>query len=386
MQKQVLLERVRVAAEAFRAATAPHTTRIEKLIAATTSVGFAAAKAPLVAHLATEPELAIFNELMVVFRNSSRRATYKDLAQWLADHAATVGAEKAVQDLERYLNEPQFEYKVHTAIAGLEVAEETPFAPDLLLSGPQALPQYVLDDDPITLRHWHQRSTAALTWTRSQARIHAPESDVKFEDAGSNDPIDDALMCISVVGPYAPAIVGIWYDVPAAPVLGGFGELPRSLEIGWSEKLSKADALAAAELYAVFVALSTGDKERLRVPMRRLNSARRRRDQVDSAIDIGIALEALFGDTNPGEHTFKVRVRAARYLGQDAADRERIYELAGTLYLLRSLAVHRGTLVSKDTKGLDIGQTLQAGYRLVGDALNKIIRKPVGDWRSTVLS
>jgi hypothetical protein len=388
MQKEVLLERVRVAAEAYRAAIAPHTLRIEQVIAASTDPGFAAAKAPLVAHLATEPELAIFDDsLMIVFRNSASRASYAHLAQWLADRAATVGEQQAVEELERYLREPRFEYKVFGAIAGMEVADETRFTPDLVLSGPDALPKYVLDHNPLSIQDWHRRPTAALTLTRSQARQHAREGEVKHEDvAGANDPIDDALMCISVVGAYAPVLVGVWYDVLAAPVPGGFGELPISLEMGWAEKLSKADASAAAALYTTFAGLATQQKERLRVPMRRLNASRRRRDQADSAIDLGIALESVFGDEDPGEYTFKVRVRAARFLGLGSADRERIYELAGDLYLLRSIAVHKGTLKSSRTKGMDIGKTLKEGQQLVGDVLKTLIHNPVTDWRSTVLS
>jgi hypothetical protein len=390
MQKQALLEHVRAAAEAFRLATARHSQHLHKQVALTTDAGYAAAKAPLVAQLASEKELEVFNGLMIVFRNSSRRASYEDLADWLAERAATVGEENAVDRLEQYLRDAKFEYKVFAAIAGVEVEEETRFASDVVLSGSEALPQYVLEHNPLSVSDWHRRPTAALTQTRFQTRMHVPSGDEEFLKGAAiqaaNEPIDDALMCITVVGSYAPVIVGLWYDAPDAPVRSGFGELPRSLEIGWPAKLPKADASAAADLYTVFASLGRKQRERLRVPMRRLNAARRRRDPVDSAIDLGIALEAVFGDTQPAEHTFKVRVRAARYLGDSSADRERIYELAGTLYDLRSLAVHTGTLISKRTKGLDIGKTLTEGHQLVADVIKKLIHGPDVDWRSTVLS
>jgi hypothetical protein len=159
--RPALLERVRVAADAHQAATAPHADRIQKMMAVTTDPGYAAARAPLVAQLASETELAIFDGLMVVFRNSSFRVSHEFLADWLAAQAARVGEEKAVEQLEQYLREPEFECMTFAAVAGVEVADETRFASDLVLSGPEALPDYAREQDPFSIMDWHRRPTAA---------------------------------------------------------------------------------------------------------------------------------------------------------------------------------------------------------------------------------
>src|SRR6266436_8665068 len=57
----------------------------------------------------------------------------------------------------------------------------------------------------------------------------------------------------------------------------------------------------------------------LRVPMQRLNSAMRRKSAVDSAIDLGIALESIFlRDTTDdrSELTFKLRVRSEEHTSE----------------------------------------------------------------------
>ena len=65
----------------------------------------------------------------------------------------------------------------------------------------------------------------------------------------------------------------------------------------------------------MFKSLDVKKQRYFRVPLERLNMAIRRVSQVDSAIDTGIALEALFlsdQSDDRGELTFRLRVRGAR--------------------------------------------------------------------------
>jgi hypothetical protein len=85
------------------------------------------------------------------------------------------------------------------------------------------------------------------------------------------------------------------------------------------------------------------EKQRRRsidVALDRLNVARRRRTPGDQAIDSGICLEALLGDENSQELTYKLQLRAALLLGTSLPERQEIRKAVRDLYALRSKVVH----------------------------------------------
>ena len=101
---------------------------------------------------------------------------------------------------------------------------------------------------------------------------------------------------------------------------------------------------------------------------------------VDAAIDLGIALEALYlSDLSDdrGELTFRLRIRAARFIGTHAAERKRIFELVGKLYGLRSTAVHIGRLKGQPSS---IRQLLNEGFLLGVQSIRKSIAAGEPDW------
>jgi hypothetical protein len=113
--------------------------------------------------------------------------------------------------------------------------------------------------------------------------------------------------------------------------------------------------------------------------MERLNSAMRRPSLVDSAIDLGIALESIFLPDGRGALTFRLRVRAARWLGSTPEERKRLSVMVGDLYAVRSKAVHEGrvpdVIHERTTREL-----LEEGYELTARALVALISKGDPDW------
>lgn len=114
----------------------------------------------------------------------------------------------------------------------------------------------------------------------------------------------------------------------------------------------------------------------------------RRLSNVDSAIDLGIALEALFLSDLPddrGELTFRLRLRVARYLEQNSKKREALFRLVGDLYSLRSTAVHTGRSPS-DIRGRATSDLLEEGFRLTADAIRRHVVEGPPDWNNVQLS
>ena len=113
--------------------------------------------------------------------------------------------------------------------------------------------------------------------------------------------------------------------------------------------------------------------------MERLNSAMRRKTSVDSAIDLGIALESVFLSGQRGGLTFTLRVRVARWLGSTPEERRRLGEVAGDLYGVRSKAVHEGH-VPVTVRGRPTAELLEEGYKITATAIAKLIGSGQPDW------
>lgn len=107
-------------------------------------------------------------------------------------------------------------------------------------------------------------------------------------------------------------------------------------------------------------------------------------DAADAAIDLGIALEVLYlggtGSEGLGELTFRLRIRAARFLGTDEADKKRLFNLVGDLYRLRSKAVHEGKLAPDKPGGRSTKEMLSEGYAIAAETVRRFITDQEPNW------
>jgi hypothetical protein len=148
---------------------------------------------------------------------------------------------------------------------------------------------------------------------------------------------------------------------------------------GKARPLPEAAAVEGSRLFSNWLGLSEERRMELRVPMQRLNSAMRRSSPVDSAIDLGIVLESIFLRDGEGGLTFRLRVRAARWLGSTPEERKRLSATVGDLYKVRSKAVHEGR-VPDTIHHRETSELLEEGYALTARALVALISKGSPDW------
>gem|GEM_PF-6225012 len=124
----------------------------------------------------------------------------------------------------------------------------------------------------------------------------------------------------------------------------------------------------------------------LRIPLDRLNRAILEGDFADKAIDLGIALEALLlhdsgNPTDRGELKFRLGLRGAWLLGDNAAERKTIQKGLADLYDLRSRAVHSG-LIERSAK---TGTTVHHASELCAALIERMIELRCRvDWGSLV--
>ena len=354
---------------------------------------------PVVAVLQGQLDLAVFDNHMQQMGTQARRITFLELARWLVSRGRALGPEQAVRDLDRYVNEDSFPVVESCLLTGVTVAETREIA-----DGIRLMPFDQLPDSPhkqmFTPTFWdalaisRSHPTAALTCRNNHPKHHA---------AGDTPPMipvqpryaemADIRLILTLIGPSAPVILAFWsapeQSVPLGDSVIGWTGPQEQSEVRTGTILVSTDLDRLRELYVLFRELSSGSRQHLRIPLERLNRALRRSDKTDSAIELGIALEALLLndlDDERGELTLRFRLRGARLLGETLEERANIYRLLGNVYTLRSAAVHRGTIPER-LGSTPTGDILENGYRLAARAIEAMIRRGTNpNWEQITLA
>ena len=261
------------------------------------------------------------------------------------------GAASSVNWLRRLFEVDRVGLRMVAALHGIEVEQ-----PTLLRNGVRLFPVGIAPDSPnlraLTRRHqinpWSMMDAASVTLPTIAVldmgivAATANSEAGKLADDTAYSALLDTARALTLANRAAPVLGNSWIDfVDPELALAEFGRMwmGARFEGSMSQFPTKIDndALTWAARY-----LQTTDPLRplLDVALDRLNLARRRRSPGDQAIDSGICLEALLGDDNPQELTYKLRLRAALLLGKTLAERQEISESVANLYRLRSKVVH----------------------------------------------
>lgn len=347
----------------------------------------------LIGLLKDTPELGIFDGQMQVLWNQARRVDFEDLAAWMIRRALEIEPSQVVEDLGRFINAEQIPcYQIY-ALSGLRVTE-----PCSLGGGISLLPWEQVPDS-FQKRKYYQQFIGAVPFRSPKAalvkechipKLYVPPADELELDQPDESDMRDALLCIGVAGPFSPELLVSWISTPGwAPVMAGGASMPflegHPRHDDWCQTTHHE---LTVKLLESFRELKEHKKDALRLPMKRLGSAIRRLSNVDSALDLGIALESIFlndiGDDR-GELSFRLRLRAARWIEDDISKREDLYQLIGDLYNLRSRAAHSGR-VPDEVRGVPTTEVLKTGFEITAAAIRKIIFEGQPDWHSVTLS
>ena len=96
--------------------------------------------------------------------------------------------------------------------------------------------------------------------------------------------------------------------------LGGYSWM-RDPEPDMRRTVTALTIQQAKQVYESLTGMSPADRDRLAVPVDRLITSWDAKGQVDQIIDLAIALESLYLPDGGGELGYRLRIRAARYLG-----------------------------------------------------------------------
>jgi hypothetical protein len=148
---------------------------------------------------------------------------------------------------------------------------------------------------------------------------------------------------------------------------------------------------AAKSLTEKFFALTPSTQSLLRLAIYRLMVSQHRSNLAEAVTDLGIAIESTFlEETDREEITFRLSLRAARFLDDDLDARRLTRRMFVALYALRSRAVHRGTIPAQiDGVPEEYSKPsvlLAYGFARTVQAIRTIIESWQPNWTDLVLN
>ncbi|HAS6741229.1 TPA: hypothetical protein GRI67_23885 [Vibrio parahaemolyticus] len=127
-------------------------------------------------------------------------------------------------------------------------------------------------------------------------------------------------------------------------------------------------------------------RKQLKIPLNRLNISRRKKNNIDRVIDLGIAYESLFLSDNPNKISLTLRKRVSSFFVKTDCGIN-MFEFMRTFYSCRSDAAHTGEVQNNySIKGADavisVESLLDIADTVISKSIIKIIqeRKGVSWW------
>jgi hypothetical protein len=342
----------------------------------------------------SEEGLRLFSGGYQRLPGSVRPVSYRRLIEWMVRRALQVGARQVIADLERYVASDQIPVGAVAALMGILPEQELFLSPEIRMvpwpEAPSSLEKELLTSRPRrSVGILDPPPTCALVRSINVPKRHASEARPVQQPGPDYPMLMDACRLLTLVGPSSPVCIGFWYvPEPWVPHTLGLSITTPIVELGQPERnvfILRSDLFDRVRtLFTRYSHLDERERHHLRVPIDRLNQAQRRIDIADRIIDLGIAIEAIFLRDSSGttELSYRVRVRAARFLRIEPMERDQVFNQFGNLYELRSRAVHDGQ-IKATSKNIEM---IRQGTAIIAESLMKLIDKGPVDWRNVEMS
>lgn len=327
--------------------------------------------------------LEIFNHAYQCGLGGWEKVEYPFLVGWLVSRGQKVGAEEAVENLDRYLEADTLDLTEVLAVDGFVLASSVTLGDFQIVPWGSVAPSDTKWRVTARALHNHVSPTAAVLRCHTIQREHVrPWGSSAANSPVPIEPAFDVLRCVTVVTGAGIRPLHRWFEPPEwapwAVNLSRFG-----LDATSFAPFVDVDGELASRIKHCISRFEASDESvrmRLRLPIDRLNrSYLAGSHSINKAIELGVALESLFAPAKLSEGiAFAVRTRAARFLGGTLENRRITAFTLKDVYDLRSRAVHSGRFDADDSskKWRDsnrVMQVLQEGQRVVSRSLLKVI-------------
>lgn len=350
--------------------------------------------------IAGDPALAQFEDGSINVGWGEEWTNGEALVGWLIERGMRIGAWMAVEELRRYFDLPATRGRLIVAVANITVEKPLDLSHGIVMVPARMIPSVKerlsgrsgpTAHSALVRRFWG----VPKTWKR----------DTRKTKRGSAIDFEDAVHALTVLGPYAPAIVGIWSELDASipfssetRTTGLYPIHEPSIESYQPASIPDHRREEARRVVSLLLDRSEGDREPFRTPLDRLSLSGRRGRTIDRYLDVGIALESLLAYEDPltTEIRYRLRVRAARFLGGTLPERQQTAKRVDELYKRRSTVGH-GKKMRAEPKGekeaerrLRDGlkeierrrQELRQDRELVARLILRALEKGIPDWQA----
>ncbi len=336
--------------------------------------------------------------------NSSSSFHLKHVANWCLAQARHRAPSDVIAQLNEFVYRNELRLDEIIALWGLTPERPLDLGDNVTLRSLADLPASQIKDlltgVPETLHTGstafpkRPRPTAVLTSSRTMRPVFLPPGPQK--DTPTNTGVlQDIASCLCLVADASVCEIAGWFQCDVStPVVGGVrGWGGRTVEREFHRMIPPRpiDESRARTVVSEFLGLDRQVRDRLMLPLRRLNVAMRRDDPTDVALELGIALEALLTGKEPYDApiAYRVRQRGAVLLAGTAVERRKHFEILKALYVLRSRAAHGETLSDRErVKGLGVTtrDLLHQGTKLCAEILRRLIQRgSLPDWDAYIL-
>jgi hypothetical protein len=348
-------------------------------------------EAAVLAALKADPLLTRLEHYLIGFSTHASRVLLHHIARFLIIEAKASGVAAAVSAVTRFLRTSSFPAQEVAALDGITVSEPLKLADDAMLVPWSSAPKPASPFEKEGIRFVPPGLEApdpssAIVIDVSVQRFLLPQLDFnKFRLPVFTGKASEYLACLAIAGPAGPHILRHYVLLPTwvNEITGsgyGFGMSTPEISSQFPHcSFSKPDEPKLISICNVYSRAKPDVRKRLAIPIARLNRAIRRRDLVDKAIEIGIALESLLMEGKiEGEISHKMAERAALLLGTDYRSRLRIFRLVKALYELRSKGAHMGRVMKSkfdlgEEKGVHVEYVIDDGMNLIASIIQKVM-------------
>ena len=343
-----------------------------------------------------------------IFGGMGNGSSIEDILKNLLKAAIVSRPEVAAKAFYDEIASGHLPYREFFLLSGIKVEKEIRVCDGISLvplpNSTQHLPSFLSDLSLVDSNDFLSKTLLAVDMSVSPL-LHRPEQGYTFQSSPdrhfniavrSTDYPDLDLgkffLALTLVGGH-PVFTAIrWtylsddqiFDLRRAP--GGHSRDARSAS---TSVFSEPQVREALNLYGKITALPQGVYKRLQIPTDRWIKSKTNQGYVDRMIDLGIAFESFYLRGIRDELSFRLRLRAALYLGDGIQQRTQLKKEFRQIYDIRSEAVHEGTVpeqVRVEGQDLRMIEFLERSQELFQRSLLRVIENGrLPDWDSIEL-
>lgn len=343
----------------------------------------------LVEQLRKETNLEIFDHKIQHIGYSQKLVDLEMLASWMIKTAQKRDIQSIEEVVNLYSEQPHFEAYVIILLSNLSLQDS--FKID---SSTKLINSFMIPDHELSLAAHDENLSdlpfpsysAALLKKFKHPRHHSLDPTALPYTAHLDQifaELDDIKLCLGISTPSGLPIQSIGATVITPP------DVPNLTDRTWKTEtirppkqpvfFSEESFTDANEVIQFFLALDLETKERLRVPLRKINESICSENLIEKAINLRTAMESLFLDPEANQElSHRVSIRAALLLSDSIQERQEIYKKIKSAYNIGSKAVHTGQIKPKNLGSAE--KDLSIGIILVIESVKVIIKKPSINW------